>query len=122
MGPWKSGWGAVCAALLVVTGCSGSPATITVSGEMRAVGGPYVVAEKDRPMVGTVSLVNLSTRRRYTTRTSADGRYSVSVPRGNYRAFGSSLLYASGQKDACSSYRTVVVAHTTNLDVACEEN
>jgi hypothetical protein len=37
-------------------------------------------------------------------------------------AYGGSSLYASGEANACSSYRTASVTGISTIDVLCEES
>jgi hypothetical protein len=93
---------------------------LAVTGRLVASGGPPGATAQ--ALSGTVTLENVTTHQRVTVHTATDGHYSISVGPGSYTARGSSPNYASGEANACSSYRTVVVTEATIIDVICEES
>jgi hypothetical protein len=88
------------------------PPTGTVTGVVAADGGPPVAHQG--PVAGqSVTLLDASGRPAATTRTAANGSFTVQVPAGTYRVLG----------DVCAQtihYVTVTAGHTQVLDMTCQ--
>ena len=105
------------AALLV--GCSAStPATGTISGHLRQVGG--IPPGDDRPVPGTVTITGGAVSKELAV--GNDGSYTVDVPPGTYTVVGHSPTSLSGNKQgdcAASGPAVVTSGMSTTADVIC---
>lgn len=104
----------VAGVLLSLAACGGSDTT-TLTGVLRATGGPSGATQPGLP--GKVSFE--SGGKRTTATASPDGTFSVTLPPGEYRVTGTSPQYGSGEgicrtdspvKVGKSQVRGVVVA------------
>jgi hypothetical protein len=112
---------AAVASVSIVTGCSGqSGSQQTVTGLLVRVGGP--APGSPVPLPGTVVARNAAGEQ-FTTTTSKDGRFQLSLPPGTYRLTGHSpQVMGDGQQLLCRAERTVHVTRhkpVHNIWVIC---
>lgn len=111
---------ALAVSLLVLSGCSSSPQTGTVTGVFQTVGGAPGFGPHRLP--GIVVFTDADGARTSVT-VRPDGVLSVRLPPGTYRAVGHSPRVHSGlQELTCNALRPVVVTagHTVKVTVDCQ--
>jgi hypothetical protein len=98
---------------------SPAAALLTVTGVLRAVGGPAIATPRGLP--GIVAFTGRHGTS-FTARTGTDGRFTVKVPPGYYDVTGTSPLYNDGRA-ACRAASPAVVeaAQMPTVDVDCVE-
>ena len=112
---------------LLVAGCSAghdqsSPRTVAMgvmSGRLVGTGGPYGAA--DTPYAGEVRAVRADGRS-WTARTDPHGRFSLTLPAGDYELTGQSPSYDVGASWPCQAVdrATVSPPYPTHQDVWCQ--
>lgn len=119
--------------IFVVVGC-GSKATTTaptgtVKGEFMTVGGPQVQVAPgrfsgapNRPNDGTIRLTDTSTNATFSGTSGADGKFSLAVPAGTYKASGTTpRIMGPNGPSTCDALTpvTVVAGKTVAVTIAC---
>lgn len=92
-----------------------------IRGTFIAVGGP--AGAPNVPQIGMVTLTEMTTKKTYTVRSGADGRFTISVPPGTYTAVGLTPEFQVSNREApCGSVgaASVTAGRTVPLTIVCE--
>ena len=101
---------ALAVGLLVLSGCSSSPQTGSVTGVFETAGG--APGYGPHPLPGTV-VFNSPQGTHASVRVGADGTFSATLPVGTYTAVGHSpRVISSGREMTCDALKAVIVSAT----------